>query len=506
MYRREGKGQLSFEDFYLPFGGKLDGNNRWIKLSALVPWEEFEEKYADQFSDEGMGAPAKPFRMALGSALIKRRLDISDEEVVEQIRENPYLQYFIGEEAYRNEAPFDPSMMVHFRKRLSVEMLNEVNEEVIAEEHKKKETKEGSSEKENKGKLLVDATCVPQDIRYPTDLSLLNEAREKTEGMIDELHKSDKKKQSEVQKKKVRSYRKKARKGYLAVAKKRKKSKREIRKGIRQQLGYIRRNLKNIIKMWKAGGFAGLNARQQQDLVVIEMVYEQQEEMYKKKTHHVEDRIVSISQPQVRPIVRGKAGAEVEFGAKLTISVVNNYTRIEKLSWNNYHEGIDLIEQIKQYKERYGYYPESVHVDKIYQNRENRNFCKEHKIRISGPKLGRPKKEETEESAAMKVLSRQDANDRQPVEGKIGNLKRKYGLDLVMAKLAETSESEIAAAILMLNLEVKLRCSFIFIFCRVFSGQDYQNGLKKPEEYFGQEASKYYARLYRSELVFQNVA
>ena len=213
MYRKELRKQLSFEDFCLPIGGHLDGKNRWVTLAEMIPWDEFEDEYAQGFSQNGMGAPAKPFRMALGAELIKRKLDITDEEVVEQIRENPYLQYFVGLEGFQTEAPFDASMMVHFRHRLGLDMINRVNERVI--ENKKKEPKEAEVKEEevkNQGKLLLDATCVPQDIRYPTDLSLLNEAREKTEGMIDKLYLSGPKGG-----KKPRTYRKRARKEYLSV-------------------------------------------------------------------------------------------------------------------------------------------------------------------------------------------------------------------------------------------------------------------------------------------------
>jgi len=101
MYRDNRSGQLSFIDFYLPFGGKLSGENRWVTLSKLIPWEKYENEYAEQFSKE-IGAPAKPFRMALGALIIKERLWTSDEETVEQIRENPYLQYFLGLSEYSN--------------------------------------------------------------------------------------------------------------------------------------------------------------------------------------------------------------------------------------------------------------------------------------------------------------------------------------------------------------------------------------------------------------------
>jgi hypothetical protein len=137
MYRTEDKNQLELESFYLPFGGKLNSKNRWIQLSRLIPWGEFEEEYADQFADSGMGAPAKSFRMALGALLIKEKLGITDEELVEQLCENPYLQFMIGMEGYRDEAPFDASMMVHFRKRITEEMLGRINERIHDEQVKK---------------------------------------------------------------------------------------------------------------------------------------------------------------------------------------------------------------------------------------------------------------------------------------------------------------------------------------------------------------------------------
>ena len=130
MYRREHRHQLSFEDFFLPFGGRLSGDNRWIKLAELIPWDELEDDYAAQFC-KGFGAPAKPFRMALGALIIKARLGLTDEELVEQIKENPYLQFFIGLEAFQFSAPFDPSMMVYFRKRLPEAVVNDCNERIV---------------------------------------------------------------------------------------------------------------------------------------------------------------------------------------------------------------------------------------------------------------------------------------------------------------------------------------------------------------------------------------
>ena len=89
MYRREHRHQLSLADFFLPFGGNLSGDNRWIKLAELIAWDELEDYYAEQFC-KGFGAPAKPFRMALGTLIIKARLNLTDEELVKQNKENPY--------------------------------------------------------------------------------------------------------------------------------------------------------------------------------------------------------------------------------------------------------------------------------------------------------------------------------------------------------------------------------------------------------------------------------
>jgi transposase, IS5 family len=130
MYRKEEPTQIPLLSFKLPFEGKLLEDNRWVMMASLIPWSEFEEEYAS-FFDEKIGAPAKSFRMALGALIIKEKLGISDRETIEQIKENPYLQYFIGMSSYRNEAPFDASMLVHFRERISADLVNTVNQEMV---------------------------------------------------------------------------------------------------------------------------------------------------------------------------------------------------------------------------------------------------------------------------------------------------------------------------------------------------------------------------------------
>ncbi len=460
MYQKDNPHQLSFENFYLPFGGHLRGDNRWVILADQIPWRQIEDAYGELFSDDN-GCPAKSARMALGGLLIKERLGVSDRETVEQISENPYLQYFLGLMEYQDTAPFDHSMLTHFRKRFNKEMLAEINDSIVSDVMEPKtppqkanrdNDESGSTDDSppnplNKGKMLVDATCTPADIAYPTDLSLLNEAREKTEEMIDAMHKP-----FISLRRKPRTYRQKARKAYLAVAKQKKPGYKKIRKAVGQQLRYLKRNLKTIDRMAEEGLLFSLDKRLYRLLLVTKELYRQQQWMYENRTHSISDRIVSLYQPQVRPIVRGKAKSPVEFGAKVSISLVDGFSFVEKIGWDAYNESCDLIEQIKQYRKRFGCYPESVHADKIYRTRENRRFCKEYGIRLSGPPLGR-RPDDAALLKEQKKLQYQDEVDRIAVEGKFGQGKRRFSLGRIMTQLAGTSEVSIMISFIVMNLE-----------------------------------------------------
>jgi hypothetical protein len=473
MYRKVPDSQLSFEDFYLPFGGKLSRDNRWVKLARIIPWDLAESFYSEQFSQNPQGPSAKSARLALGALIIKERLGVSDEEAVEQIRENPYLQYFLGFHEFREQAPFDPSMYVHFRKRFNLEQLGQVNEAIVAAEHAAKPAEEASEPDDdddstpsdgNRGKLLIDATCAPADIRYPTDISLVNEAREKSEQIIDALFEPLKGSYS-----KPRTYRQKARRQFLSYTKTRKRSSRQRRKALGQQLRFLGRNLKTIGRLSEQTPLTHLDRRQYRNLLVIQELYRQQQWMFENRCHRISGRIVSLSQPHIRPIVRGKSSAPVEFGAKLSASVVDGAVFLDRLDWDPYNESGDLIAQVKAYKQRFGCYPASVHCDTIYRTRENRKFCKKHDIRMSGPPLGRPPKqtvENTQELRDRKRQRRQDEIDRIPIEGKFGQGKRRFGLDRIMAKLPETSETVMAIIFIVMNLERWLKkLFFALIFC-----------------------------------------
>lgn len=196
-------------------------------------------------------------------------------------------------------------------------------------------------------------------------------------------------------------------------------------------------------------------------LLVVAEVYRQQLSMYEKKEHSIPDRIVSLKQPHIRPIVRGKAGKSVEFGAKLSASCRNGYVFLDRISWDNFNESGDLKRQVEAFKQFTGFYPESIHVDRIYRTQENRAWCKELGIRMSGVRLGRPPKNL---SKSLKKQAQSDERIRNLIEGKFGEAKRRFSLGRVMAKLDNTSETSIAITFLVMNLSALLRQAFWLFF------------------------------------------
>jgi len=436
--------QLSLTDFGAAAGMKLNPENRWIKKAKSIPWEEIEQRYAQLFTSK-KGNVAKPLRLGLGACLIQREYGYSDDEITLQIQEGAYLQYFCGYREYDDsKPPFDSSLMVYFRKRLTPEILGEINELIIAKACSKNEQPfahddEGDQDEDgNDGTMIVDATCAPSNIRYPQDTTLLNEARECAEKIIDALHTPGEEK--------PRTYRKEAHKEYMKFARVKKRSNALVRKAIRKQLGYLYRNLGYIDVMLGRGRI--LEGKLSARLQTIRKIFEQQKYMYDNNTHSVEDRIVSLSQPFLRPIVRGKAGKPVEFGAKLDISVCDGWARLEVFSFDPYNEALNLKEMAERYRERTGRYPNRILADKIYRNRDNLTWCKLRNIRLSGPALGRPKKGEPRD----KKRDYRDECERIEVERRFSLAKRKCGMGIIATKLEDTTAHSVAMSVVVLNL------------------------------------------------------
>ncbi len=484
MIRYKSQKQLSLAEFDWPFQTALDERNRWVKMSKCIPWDDLAEGYYQDLSST-QGRPMKDARLVIGAVIIKHKLCLSDRETVCQIQENPYLQYFVGLSGYQMEAPFVPSLFVEIRKRMGQAVFESFHDAIIgAMEDVKADRPDAQASKpddrddppsgprvsaeeemsdeyqaeDHQGKLILDATVAPQAIRYPTDLGLLNEAREFSEQIIDDLYPKT------PLKKKPRTYRNMARKAYIGLVKQRRPAGRVRRRGIKQQLQYLRRNLKHIealLVFWPHGTPLPLSRGLLYRYWVIQHLYAQQWEMYQTKSRRCDDRIVSISQPYVRPIIRGKLDRSVEFGSKLSVSLTGEgIACVDHLRWNAFHEGNDLISQVQAFRSRYGHYPEAVLGDPIYGTRANRTYLKQRGIRFAGKPMGRPRKvtdANREELKQLKAQQREEYLQRIPIEGKFGQGKNGYNLNYIRAKRADTSAAWINSIFLVMNLLILLR-------------------------------------------------
>jgi len=472
--------QLTLEGFSHPFDNELNRENRWVKLADLIPWDDLASVYARNLRSNS-GRETVDIRMVIGAMIVKHKLGLSDRGTVDEIAENIYIQYFCGLRAFQKADPFEHTLLVDIRKRMGSEVFDGFNDRIIeaAEKFKpvRKQIMDRGKDKvdkndptqssttatssqnqggekddadptpvKNKGTLKVDATIADQMIKYPTDVELLNDAREHAERIIDEIW------QEAGEKNKPRDYRRVARKAYLNLAKKRKKTRKDLRKAIKQQLQYLSRDIRIIHRLldhYNQKPFP-LTPRDQRLFWIMQLIYDQQQCMHQNRIKSHPNRIVNLFQPWVRPMVRGKNKSNVEFGAKINVSEIDGFSKINRISWEAYNESMDLGKQVEDFYATFGCYPELLLADRIYLTRVNRALLKEKNIRIVGKPLGRPPKEQL--SHYQKQKKKKEQNQRNHVEGKFGQAKNAYGLNRIRARRQDTSESWIAAIFFVMNL------------------------------------------------------
>lgn len=455
MIKYDSAAQLTIEEFKTPFQTSLLSDNRWVTLSEIVPWDKFASIYISKM-DKGFGRPGISPRAVLGALIIKHIEKLDDRGVILSIQENPYMQFFVGLQEFSPHPLFDPSLFVEIRKRIGANVFDTLNTELIKaathkddEKHKKKQNDDNELPP-NKGKLQADATVADQYIAYPTDNGLLNECRKQCEKIIDKLYEKNDKKGT-----KPRTYRRVMDKTFLSYSKTKKKRKSSHRKMTRKLLECVKRDIghiNNMLDIWESEGkLFPLNHKEHRLFWIINTCYEQQKTMYENKIQSHPHRIVSIFQPHVRAIPRGKLKSQIEFGSKLGVSLDQGFARINTFSWDVYNEGGDLIKQVEAYLELHGYYPELVQVDKIYATRENRKWLKDRDIRITATPLGRPV-EKQKETSHQKRKKKKEAAERNHIEGKFGQGKAGYNLNEIRATLKETSESWVACIFFIMNL------------------------------------------------------
>lgn len=440
MYRKKDKNTQELFKELMPWGGKLNENNRWLRLRELVPWEDLEAEYSKYFSGN-RGRPGLDSQLVLGVICVKHMLKLSDEDVVAQVLENPYMQAFCGLESFATESLFNDSSLSKLRKRLGKKYFRQLEKKVLKVLKERKLIKARG--------LMVDATVFPSNIKHPNDIGLLNDVRE---WLVKRIKRISKELGTWTRTKCWT-----ARKQYLNFSKKKKKTKKVIRETMKQMLQHVRRNKKQLIKLIEELKIKGIAVKEviHRGIGKIKIILEQQWDMYRRKSHIVKDRIVSYSQPKVRPMVRGKAGKNVEFGPKGQLSLVDGCLFLDFLSFDNFNEATKLIESVKLYEERFGKKPKDMTGDGIYGNRDNRRYLKGEEIRSALKPLGR--KAKTQEYQKEKRWIKKKQRLRNRIEGFIGHAKEHFGLDRIRYKIDGGSEIWVRMSLLMMNLDTALK-------------------------------------------------
>ena len=279
--------------------------------------------------------------------------------------------------------------------------------------------------------FYTDATCYESEMRYPTDQKLLWECIEKSYSMMCEMSRRlgihrPRTKYLDVEK---------ANMGYM---KQRKHNKSQQRKLTRRLIKLLAKILEEIRKMMREHDDEDqLTLREKSTLDIITKVYRQQKNHFNSNDprESIPDRIVSISKPYVRPIVRGKEVKNVEFGAKCNNILIDGISFIEKLSFNAFNEGTRLEHCIKMHKRLFKVDAKKIGGDTGYAGTANRNLCKELGIQTSFVKRGRPTTEKNDMDHVRQELARVRAT---AMEGSFGTQKEHYDMRRIKARKKQT--------------------------------------------------------------------
>lgn len=447
-------GQMTFDEMKGSLE-RLPKTNRWVQMGDALPWGEYEKVYNERLKNDKVGASNRPGRMVIAALIIKHKLSLSDEETILTIQENPYMQYMCGLTEYSDQPIFDPSLFTTIRKRITIEDVNALTLELAKKAQQKKDKDDNDEDNTFSGKtqptdVKADATCADAEVRYPTDIDLIEDGSKYIDRMIDKVCGIKKiRKPAGVERNRIRAI-------YLNVIKRKHKGSKLIKDALSRMLPLLYRDILTLLNLIGVDDetYGRFNCTQKRTIQAVIDMYHQQEEMLREGKHTCENRIVSIHQPHVRPIVRGKAKAKVEFGAKIGVSIVSGYSFIDHHSWDAYNEASDLTVHIEKYKERFGCEPKRFFGDKIYLNRENRRILKEKEIQIMGRPLGRPPKNPTQEQIERERIG---VSLRNEAEAQFGTGKRTYRANNIRAKLPQTAECWTAMCYFVKNLAKFMR-------------------------------------------------
>jgi transposase, IS5 family len=425
-----------------PYAGQIDKNNRWIQLAELVPWYEMDVIYRKYF-DEGKQRVIKKSRLILGLLLGQMIVELGDRAILEYFHENPYFQYFCGQDTFvakTETAIIHHSLLSKRRKRLGKAYVAKFEKEVL-EVLKEKGLVTGK-------KLILDATIFPANIAYPNDVKLLNTVREYICKTILDV------KNTYDPQGRIRTFRRLGRKLYLNFQKTKRKSKSFIRRTRNKMIRYVRRNIQQLeqvldkeieLKAWQ-------KKQIQAQLAIAKEVLAQQVHMATTRGRQVANRIVSFHWPEIRPMVRGKEGKAVEFGPKAHVALVDGYAFLDHAQYDAFHEGIQLESCLKKHEDRFEQLPNIVLADQLYANRVNRRLLEEKHIPHSFKRIGRPPNDSPEDKQKQRRAFNKKQGQRNPVEATFGHLKQRFNLDKIKWRISGGETMQIQLGLIAFNL------------------------------------------------------
>ncbi len=439
MYTKESnEHQYSFTHdwFVVP---ELDENHELVKITKAIDWVSLSDNLAKFYCPDN-GRPAKPARAKVGLLILKHLYRFSDEELVDLLKRDIYAQYLCDISLKEAKDFINSSTLSKFRKQIGLEGVKLIEQEVLNSLKRAKLLKGR--------KLVCDTTVVPANIAYPTDISLLEKIRSKAVGYLDKAR--------EFGAKTYRTYKRTAKKVYIQYQKIRHhtiKSRRRVQKKILQ---FSRRNvsqLKEAVKEISKATGSLLGSAQEKFLKEAESflnnassIMTQQKDIYKGLK--VKERIVSIHQPHIRPMVRGKYPVEVEFGPKVLLNLKNNFLFLEDLQFNNVSDTQLLDTAIKGYKERFNSLPTQLTTDRGFWSPENYTLAEDYGIA----------KIAIENKGKSSYLKDKPFRERLrclrcSIEAKISLAKRKFGLGRIRYTIQNGEEIWVRLSLISMNLK-----------------------------------------------------
>jgi hypothetical protein len=430
----------------MPYSGQIDAENRWVKMAEMLPWDELDGIYRRYFDDRRQGV-IKKCRLITGLMVGQMILEMSDREIVSFFHENPYFQYFCGQDTFvarLNRRVIHPSLLSKRRRRLGIEYMNAFEAEVL-----KVLIQNGVV----KGKkLMLDATVFEANITYPNDVKLLNTVREWCCHTILNV------KNGLDPKQKIRTMRRAARNVYLQYQKTRRKTDAYIRKTRNRMLRFTNRNMaqlellvekaKSMAESFSVSILQKIEAR----LAVAKLIYDQQLTMSKTRGKRVANRIVSFHQPLVRPMIRGKEGGNYEFGIKAHVALVDGYGFLDSASFDSFHEGNLLPDSVAQHSQRFGKLPRIVIADQLYATRSNRTFLKDQQIHHAFKSIGRPPNIPEKTVRLERASRKKHQVSRNAIEGLFGHLKSRFNLNRTTWTVPNGPEFQVRLGLIAFNL------------------------------------------------------